>query len=317
MKRIAFIINPISGTGNKEHLIEYLHEAFTVGKGYSAIYYMTKGAGDAYEASKGFGEQGYDIVVAVGGDGTVNQVAKGLLYTDTKLAIIPFGSGNGLARHLKIPLSFYGAVDTILEGDTVEIDAGRINDEIFFCTAGLGFEAVVGDKFNTAGTRGLITYMEQCAKEYVKYVRESYTIEIGGKVYDSKAFLITFANSAQWGNNVFIAPEASISDGMIDMVIWKRAPLVSMPLLAAGLLFKTIQYSEFVDTFRTKSVKIRRRKPGLIQFDGESRFMGEDIEVAVLEHAVKVMVPADDDLLAFTRYIVPQLKDMLPRIPEL
>mgnify|MGYP003304611966 CR=1 FL=1 len=126
MKRIAFIINPISGTGNKEHLIEYLHEVFTVGKGYSAIYYMTKGAGDAYEASKGFGEQGFDIVVAVGGDGTVNQVAKGLLYTDTKLAIIPFGSGNGLARHLKIPLSFYGAVDTILEGDTVEIDTSVV-----------------------------------------------------------------------------------------------------------------------------------------------------------------------------------------------
>lgn len=317
MKKIAFIINPISGTENKEHLIEYLHETFLPAKGYEAIYHMTKGSQDAYEASKGFVEQGFDIVVAVGGDGTVNQVAKGLLYSNTRLAIIPFGSGNGLARHLKVPLSYFGAVDTVLQGNTVEIDAARINDEIFFCTAGLGFEAVIGDRFNTAGTRGLITYMEYCAKEYVKYVRESYTIEIAGKVYDSKAFLITFANSAQWGNNVFIAPEASISDGMIDMVIWKRAPLVSMPILAAELLLKTIQYSEFVDTFRAKSVKIRRRKPGLIQFDGESRYMGEDIEVAVLEHAIKVMVPADNDPLAFTRYIVPQLKEMLPRIPEL
>lgn len=317
MKKIAFIINPISGTGEKEGILTYLKGVFTQEKGYDAIYYKTTGPGDAYVASKRFVGEGYDIVVAVGGDGTVNQVAKGLINSSATLAIIPVGSGNGLARHLKIPLSHYGAADTILQGKSEVIDAAKINDEIFFCTAGLGFEAVIGDRFNTAGTRGLITYMEYCAKEYVKYVRESYRIEISGKVYDSKAFLITFANSAQWGNNVFIAPEASISDGMIDMVVWKRAPLVTMPIMAAGLILKTIQYSEFIDTYRAKEVKIRRQKPGLIQFDGESRMMGENIEVSVLEHAVRVLVPPDGDLLAFTRYIVPQLKDMLPKIPEL
>lgn len=317
MKRIAFIINPISGTSQKEAVIEYLKEKFTSQKGYEATYYLTKGPGDAYVASKKFSEEGYDTVVAVGGDGTVNQVAKGLLYSEAKLGIIPLGSGNGLARHLKIPLSYYGAVEVILGGKYDTIDAGKINDEIFFCTAGLGFEAVIGDRFNAAGTRGLITYMEYCAKEYVKYIRESYKIEIGGVNHNYKAFLITFANSAQWGNNVFIAPDASISDGMIDMVIWKRAPLVSMPIMAAGLIFKRIQHSEYIDSYRTKSVRIKREKPGLIQFDGESRMMGEDIEVSVMECAVKVIVPVNTDLLAFTRYIVPQLKDMLPRISEL
>lgn len=317
MKKIAFIVNPISGTGQKQVVLEYLREVFTAEKGYYAEFHMTTGPGDAYVASKGYVDKNFDIVVAVGGDGTVNQVAKGLLHSNVKLAIIPFGSGNGLARHLKIPISHYGAVDTILKGKVVEIDAGRINDEVFFCTAGLGFEAVIGDRFNTAGTRGLITYMEYCAKEYVKYVRESYKIEIAGKSYNSKAFLITFANSAQWGNNVYIAPEASISDGMLDMVVWKRAPLVNMPILAAGLILKTIQYSEYIDTIRTKGVRITREKQGLIQFDGESRMMGMEIEVAVLEHALKVIVPSHKDLLSFTKYIVPQLKDMLPRIPEL
>ena len=317
MKRIAFIINPISGTSNKGAVIEYLKENFTVKRGYDATFYMTKGAGDAYEASLRFSKDNYDIVVAVGGDGTVNQVAKGLLYSNTKLGIIPLGSGNGLARHLKIPLSYYGAVGTILDENCEVIDAGKINDEVFFCTAGLGFEAVIGDRFNTAGTRGLITYMEYCAKEYVKYMRESYRIEIGGVKYNYKAFLITFANSGQWGNNAYIAPDASISDGMIDMVIWKRAPLVTMPIMAAGLFLRKIQHSEYIDSYRSKSVLIKRDKPGLIQFDGESRVMGENIEVSVLEHAVKVLVPANRDLLAFTRYIVPQLKDMLPKIPEL
>lgn len=317
MKKIAFIINPISGTSGKESVIGYLKQKFSSGSGYSATFYLTKGPGDAYRASLAFSKDNYDIVVAVGGDGTVNQVAKGLLYSNTKLGIIPFGSGNGLARHLKIPLSYYAAVDTILEGKFEPIDAGKINDEIFFCTAGLGFEAVIGERFNTAGSRGLITYMEYCAKEYVKYMRESYVIEIGGASHCYKAFLITFANSAQWGNNAYIAPEANISDGMIDMVIWKRAPLVSMPIMAAGLFLRKIQHSEYIDSFRSKNVKIKRNKPGLIQFDGESRIMGEDIEVSVIEHAVKVIVPANRDLLAFTRYIVPQLKDMLPKIPEL
>ena len=317
MKRIAFIINPISGTSNKEALVKYLKENFTSRKGYDAAYYMTKGAGDAYKASMEFSRDNYDIVVAVGGDGTVNQVAKGLLYSNSRLGIIPCGSGNGLARHLKIPLSVYGAVDTILDEKCEVIDAGKINDEIFFCTAGLGFEAVIGDRFNAAGSRGLITYMEYCAKEYVKYMRESYQIEIGGVKHNYKAFLITFANSGQWGNNAYIAPDASISDGMIDMVIWKRAPLVSMPIMAAGLFLRKIQHSEYIDSYRTRRVKIKREKPGLIQFDGESCLMGEDIEVSVMEHAVKVLVPANSDLLAFTRYIVPQLKDMLPKIPEL
>lgn len=317
MKRIAFIVNPISGTANKESVLEYLRGTFTLEAGYDALFYSTKGPGDAFVASSRFREQNFDIVVAVGGDGTVNQVAKGLINSNVQLGIIPLGSGNGLARHLKIPLSHYGAVETILSGKVKKIDAGRINDEIFFCTAGLGFEAVIGNRFNAAGSRGLMTYMEQCAKEYVKYIRESYKITINNKVYETKAFLITFANCAQWGNNVYIAPDANISDGLIDMVVWKRAPLIFMPMLTAGLMLKTIQYSEFIESFRSKEIKIERSTIGLIQFDGESRVMSREIVVSVMEGALNVLVPQSNDLLSFTRYIVPQLKDMLPKIPEL
>lgn len=317
MKKIAFIINPISGTGHKNAILAYLRTVFTPQLGYEPVFYTTQGAGDAYTAATRYKNEHYDIVVAIGGDGTVNQVAKGLIDCNTKLAVIPVGSGNGLARHLKIPLSYHKAVDAILAEKVQLIDAGKINDEIFFCTAGLGFEAVIGDRFNSAGSRGLITYIEFCAREYVKYRREVYHINLPGNVYDCKAFLITFANCAQWGNNAFIAPDANISDGMIDMVVWKRAPLVSMPLLTAGLFLKTIQYSEFVDTFRCKEVKITRQTEGLIQFDGESRVMDKEITVSVLQHAVKVIVPVHADLTLQAKYILPQLKDFDPGLSDI
>lgn len=316
-KKIAFIVNPISGTGHKEAILAYLKETFSDTEKYSICFYTTKCAGDAYVAAMRFHEQAYDIVVAIGGDGTVNQVAKGLINSNTKLAIIPVGSGNGLARHLKIPLSYHRAIEVIFDEKTQLIDAGKINDEVFFCTAGLGFEAVIGDRFNSAGSRGLITYVEFCAKEYVRYRPEYYTIDILGNSYKKKAFLITFANCAQWGNNAYIAPDANISDGMIDMVVWKNAPLVSMPLLTAGLFLKTLQFSEFLDTYRCKEVRITREHEGLIQFDGESRRMGKEINISVMHHAVKVIVPARDYPTHQVKDIVPQFKELMPKLKDI
>lgn len=313
-KRIAFILNPISGTGHKEKILSHLHSVFDNRLDYTPTFYTTKCAGDAFFAATNFKNENYDIVVAIGGDGTVNQVAKGLIGSNTKMGIIPVGSGNGLARHLKIPLFYQKAVETILAGNSQLIDAGKINDEIFFCTAGLGFEAVIGDRFNSAGSRGLLTYIEFCAKEYVRYRPEQYIIDINGDRYKRKAFLITFANCAQWGNNAFIAPDANISDGMLDMVIWKSAPLVSMPLLTAGLFLRTLQYSEFFDTFRCKSVKILREEGGLIQFDGESRKMEKEINISVIQHAVDVIVPLNiesSDLgLGLVTDLVPGIKEI-------
>ena len=317
MKKIAFIVTPISGTAKKEALLSHLKGIFTPSRGYESSFYKTQGAGDAYTAAVKFRDEKYDIVVAVGGDGTVNQVARGLVNSDTVLGIIPMGSGNGLARHLKLPRFPYRAIDVILHGKAQSIDAGRINDEVFFCTAGIGFEAVIGDRFNSAGSRGLITYLEQCAKEYVNYRREEYKISIPGYEFKSKAFLITFANSSQWGNNVFIAPGADISDGLIDMVVWKRALLANLPLITAGLLMKTIQYSEFVDTFRCREITITRQSESLIQFDGESRRMGKELHISVIPKAVKVLVPEEFNLITYARNIAPRLMEHLSALENI
>ena len=306
MKKVAFILNPISGTRRKNAIVKHINRVLEHKRGYSAEFYKTRAVRDAYRAAKEFVAKGFDIVVAIGGDGTVNEVAEGLIGSDAKLGIIPMGSGNGLARHLDIPLLYHRAVATLFEENTESIDAGMINGKVFFCTAGVGFDAVVGERFNSSGARGLTTYMEFCAKEYLKYEPEEYEIHVMGHKIREKAFLITFANSSQWGNNALIAPDANISDGMMDVVVWRETPKVTMPLLTAELFTGTIKYSEFIDTYRCKEIKIVREHEGLIQFDGESMLMGRELDLSVIPEAVKVIVPAGWDPL-------PRLIGMMPQ----
>ena len=313
MVKIAFILNPISGRGEKKEILDCIHGMLKKYPDWDAEFYTTKGAGDACVAARDFAAKGFGTVVAIGGDGTVNEVAKGLVGTQCRLAIIPVGSGNGLARHLGIPMSCAGAVNTAFEGKPQLIDAGKINEEYFFCTAGVGFDAVVGEKFNGSSTRGLASYMEHCAKEYVKYEPEEYEINLLGAKFRQKAFLITFANSSQWGNNVFIAPDANISDGMMDVVIWRSSPMVTMPLITAELFLRKIKYSEFVDTYRCKEVIIRRKGKGVIQFDGESMEMGEEIRVSIQHNALEVLVPEQPvNIFQLLEAMPQQLKEMLP-----
>ena len=326
MKNVAFILNPISGTRRKKVILDYIQNEASFYPDYQIEFYRTKCVGDACVAAKDFVEKGYDIIVAIGGDGTVNEVAEGLIGSKAQLGIIPVGSGNGLARHLSIPLNYQRAVDAIFNGRPQFIDAGKINGKVFFCTAGIGFDAVVGEKFNSSGSRGLMTYVEFCTKEYVKYRPEKYVICMNGSRFETKAFLITFANSSQWGNNAFIAPDANISDGMMDVVVWNEAPRATMPFLTAELFLKTLKYSQFVDTYRCKELLIIREKEGLVQFDGESVMMGNELSLSVLHKAVQVIVPEDwrplpqiiDMLPQYLKDMVPQqLKEIVPKLKDM
>ena len=326
MKNVAFILNPISGTRTKKTILKYIEKVAALHPDYAVEFYRTKCAGDACNAARDFVARGYDAVVAIGGDGTVNEVAEGLVHSGVKLGIIPVGSGNGLARHLNIPLNYQRAVDAVFEGRPQFIDAGKINGKVFFCTAGIGFDAVVGDKFNSSGSRGLMTYVEFCTREYVKYRPEKYVIAMNGTRFTSKAFLITFANSSQWGNNAFIAPDANISDGMMDIVVWNEAPKATMPLLTAELFLKTLKYSQFVDTYRCKELLIIREKEGLVQFDGEIVMMGNELSLSVLHKAVEVIVPKGwkpfpqiiDMLPQYVKDMVPhQWKEFVPKLKDM
>ena len=217
-KSVVFLVNPISGTHSKKELPELIDavldkELFD----YRILY--TEYAGHAAEMARQFAAEQTDIVVAVGGDGTVNEVARSLVHTQTALGIIPCGSGNGLARHLCLPMDMGKSIEIINQCCIEQFDYGVINDLPFFCTCGMGFDAFISFKFAEAGKRGPITYVENVLKEGLKYKPETYEVEdeTGAKRY--KAFLIACANASQYGNNAYIAPNATMKDGMMDIVI--------------------------------------------------------------------------------------------------
>ena len=259
MKHIVFITNPISGTISKAGIPE-LVEAHLDHTRFSHEFVATQYAGHATLLAQEAAARGADIVCAIGGDGTVNEVGRGLLGTETAMAILPCGSGNGLARHLMLPMDLKRCLD-IINLDTVEtLDSGVINGHPFFCTCGMGFDAFISMKFAEAGKRGLMTYVEQMLREGLSYKPETYEIEdeMGSKTY--KAFLISAANASQYGNNAYIAPHASMSDGLLDVIIMQPFSLIEAPQVTLEMLNKTIDKNVNIRTFKARHVHIHRSK---------------------------------------------------------
>ena len=279
-KSVVFIINPKSGTGRKDFLPQQIdntldHERFS----YELRY--TEHRGHAAEITRQCVADGIDVVVAVGGDGTVNEVARSLVHTNTALGILPCGSGNGLARHLCIPMDTEKAIDIINHCQIEPFDYGVINDLPFFCTCGMGFDAFISLKFAEDGKRGPITYVEHVLKEGLKYQPETYEIVDDQGVVYHKAFLIAIANASQYGNNAYIAPGATMKDGELDVIIMEPFGMLDAPQIAADLFMKTLSNNSKIKTFRTKYIRIHRHQSGAIHYDGDPIMTGEDIEVHI------------------------------------
>lgn len=295
MKKISFIINPKSGTESKEGFPELIKSRMDATK-YEVETFFTEHSGHATVLTKSFVEQGVEIVVAVGGDGTVNEVARALRETPTALGIIPAGSGNGLARHLMLPSSPEGAIDIINEGIVHELDYGLINDHPFFCTCGVGFDAFISKKFAEAGKRGRITYLEKILKAGFQYSSETYDISIDGGEYESyKAFLVSIANASQYGNDAYIAPQASMNDGLLDIVIMEPLGILTAPQVGIDLMSKTINQSARTKCFQGKDIRIRRSQPGLIHYDGDPIETDADLHVVMRNKGIRVVVNAHAD----------------------
>ena len=291
MYRVAFIINPVSGTANKAGVLKYIGKVFGDMKQYDLHLHTTRSRDDGYDVAKHYAEQGFETIVAVGGDGTVNEVARSLMGTKTALGIVPMGSGNGLARHLQIPMDYREAIDAIIKNKTQPIDAAKINDHIFFCTAGIGFDALIGKRFNASSKRGLQTYFRESAKEIFSYIPQDYVLNIDGEEITRKAFLITFANASQWGNNFYIAPRAHSSDGLLDVVIWREFPLIVAPWILPQLLTKTFNKAPYIETFRSRNITVRRKTEDYVHFDGDSCIMGKELEIKIIPLALRAIIP--------------------------
>jgi len=291
-KCITFIVNPISGTRSKEGLGKAIEKAINPEQ-FEWNMVKTERAGHAKEIAQRCAQEGIDICVAVGGDGTVNEVASGLIHTQTALGIIPMGSGNGLARHLCLPMSVKGALGIINEGQTALFDYGLINNRPFFCTCGMGFDAHVSLKFAQSGHRGLATYAKMVLKEGMSYQPDTYTITVEdhqGELLKYEAFLIACANAAQYGNNTYIAPEASMQDGLLDVIIIEPFHGIGGPKVLMELFTKTIHSNRHVRHFQAKSLHISRPSEGAVHFDGDPTTMGTDIDVSICPRGLKAVV---------------------------
>ncbi len=289
MKRALAIINPRSGTGSKDNIPALLAEQFD-GSEVDLFITYTKRPGHAYELAKEAVEQGYERVIAVGGDGTVNEVARGLLYSDTALAIVPKGSGNGLARALSLPMQGRAAVAIAARGAVETIDCCQANGNPFFCTCGMGFDAEVSAAFAEAPFRGLLSYAKTSLEKYISYKPSYYTVEIEGQEpICSEAFVVAAANASQYGNNAHIAPRASMQDGKVDIVILKPFRVYELAQITLQLFSKRLEDNDHQLSYQASSAVITRERAGVVHLDGEPLEMPERIEVQVLPGAIKVV----------------------------
>jgi diacylglycerol kinase (ATP) len=290
-EKILYIINPISGTRHKEHLPGLIKE-LTDEKFFDAEIVITKYKGEATEMVRQKLIENYRYFVAVGGDGTVNEIAKTLINTQAIMGIIPVGSGNGLARHLKIPLHPRKAIQIINKLKYQAIDYGLINNLPFFCTCGVGFDALIGEKFGQSKGRGFTNYVKMTIQEYFKYKPEMYKITIDNeRMSNHRAFLITFANASQYGNDAFISPNANICDGKLDICVLSPFRIFSAPGIGLRLFSKNIHKSSHMYTDRAGTILLERETEGVVHYDGEPCKMGKRIEISLINKGLNVIIP--------------------------
>ncbi len=293
------IINPISGVGSKKKIPKMI-EDICEKKEASLKISFTEYAGHASELTKQAIDEGADVILAVGGDGTVNEIARAMIYSEAVLGIIPKGSGNGLARELHIPMDTKRALEMIVSGNIITIDGCKANERIFFTTCGVGFDAAVSKKFAKEKRRGSLTYVKNILEEYLSYKPEVYELLIDDQTIKEKAFLVACANASQYGNNAYIAPHANIQDGKMDVTILSPFTPLDIAPLAIQLFTKQIEQNNKIKSIKANRVTITRQKPGIMHLDGEPVEAESEIELSVLPKALKVLTP---EKISFTQEV--------------
>lgn len=304
--KVQAIINPISGVGSKRKIPAMIEEACK-NKDIELKIVFTEYAGHASELTRQAISEGVQVILAVGGDGTVNEVARSMIYSDAILGIIPKGSGNGLARELHIPMDTKRALEMISNGNVITIDGCKANDRVFFTTCGVGFDAAVSKKFANEKRRGSLTYVKNILEEYLSYQPEPYELLFDDQSINEKAFLVACANASQYGNNAYIAPHADIQDGNMNVTILSPFTPLDIAPLAIQLFTKQIERSSKIKVIKANRVTIKRAKPGIMHLDGEPVEAGNQIEISVMPKALKVLTP---EKISFTQ----EVKDVFEQV---
>lgn len=289
-KKLLVIINPISGSAHRDYMPEIVDKSIDKAQ-YEHVVRFTQGPGHATQLAKAAIEQGFYGVIAIGGDGTINETASALINSDVALGIVPCGSGNGLARHLTIPIVPERALKLINDNHIENLDYCTVNDVPFFCTCGVGFDAVVSEKFSQAKKRGPLSYAKNAILEYLTYRSEEYVIKTPESETTEHAFVIACGNASQYGNNAFIAPKASMQDGMIDVTVIHPFKPIETPLIGLQLFTKQIDKNTNIHCFRTKELSIFRPKAAVMHIDGEPRMMDANLNIKCHKAGIKVFTP--------------------------
>ena len=291
-KKILAVINPISGTSKKEYFPEIIERCIDKTK-FEVTVRFTQHASHATILSQEAISKGFYGVIGVGGDGTINEVAAALRDSDTALGIVPCGSGNGLARHLGIPINIEKALSIINKENIESLDYCTANERPFFCTCGVGFDAHVSQKFAEAKKRGPLSYIQKTLVEYLKYRSQTYGIETADKSITEKAFVIACGNASQYGNNAFITPQASMHDGLIDVTVILPFTPLDTALMGVLLFTRHIDQDANIHSFRTPELTIHRPKPDIMHIDGEPIMMQADIHIKCHKAGLRIFLPSE------------------------
>ncbi|PIB36522.1 hypothetical protein BFP72_14495 [Reichenbachiella sp. 5M10] len=288
-KKILFIANPISGSGHKIDFHNAISQNLDTSRFDWSLYYTTA-RGDATRRAQEASNGTYHAVIAIGGDGTINEVAQGLVYTDTCMGIIPNGSGNGLSKHLRISNDIPAAITQLNHATPQLIDTGWFNDQLFLNVAGIGFDAQVAHAFDTFGKRGLFSYILLSIKEFGQFSPSTCKIKVDGKKLKAKAFILTIANGSQYGNNAYIAPKAQVTDGYLDLVVIEPLRFwqwITFPIQLFGKSLDTTSRYRFA---KGKKITIKS-KYTKAQLDGEPIQAADKNHIEIKPKSLKMLIP--------------------------
>ncbi len=291
-EKILFIVNPISGHHDKSKFPSIVEKLIDKDK-YDYTITLTEYGGHAVELTKQAIENQYDIIVAVGGDGTINEVATTMIGASQTFAIVPYGSGNGLARHLHLPLKPDKVITEVInKGVKSKIDTAAMNGVPYISLAGVGFDAIIADFFAQDPHRGIKTYVKLVTKEYLHFQPKKYHLILDGKEeIDCEPFFISFANSNQFGSNAVVSPTASLNDGLLDVCIFKKPNMLQVPYVATRLLTKKIDRTHFVDIHKAQKIQVIRENDEIANIDGEAVMMPKDITVEINPLSLNILLP--------------------------
>jgi YegS/Rv2252/BmrU family lipid kinase len=292
-KKMVFIVNPKAGTNVQKHIRDsvdkYLdHHKFEYG------IWFTEAPGHAKELAKKAIGEGYEIVVAVGGDGSINEIGSALLGTDVALGVVPAGSGNGLAMHLGYGRDMDTAIRKINSASIEKIDCGTLNGQPFVNLAGIGFDGLVSNLMKGSSWRGFIPYFLKSIEAGFTYTPRVCTIELDDRQITEKCFAISIANGSMYGYNFTIAPDARLDDGVFEVVILKDAPKWQYFAAVPSTLNGKIYDAAFVEHFTSKKVKICSNGQNYVHLDGEGMIINGDLEFDINPLSLKVLTPKAD-----------------------